>query len=264
MSVESEEPPKLPTAPPPRDAPPIITYPEFLLHSQKPPPLITAQRLLTTFYVVSGAAALTYGTSRYVVEPMIGSLTSARHSFAETAIDKLNALNKKLEAMVSVLPDTLPLTSDSAAEGMDDTEVSTFFHRSAATQTSPHLSRSSSTSSSNSARKPSAIEEQATKLEKMQEDLQGLSKPTSDLQPQDLRARKDIKQELNSLQTYLSHMEYGGMQPNAGGKVKEDGIAKLKAEIRQTKGVLLSSRNFPSSMAARGLGTTATAAMIAS
>ena len=188
---------------------------------------------------------------------MIDALTSARHSFAGTAIDNLNALNKKLEATVSVLPDTLQMVPDSVLESLDDTDVNTFFHRSAATQTSPHLSRSNSSSSSSSIRKPSATEEHTIKLDKLREDLQVLLKPASDVQPQDVGVKKDIKQELDSLQTYLSHMEYGGFQPNAGGKVKEDGIAKLKAEIRQTKGVLLSSRNFPSSVAARGWGTAA-------
>ena len=239
------------------DSPPIITYPEFLLHSQKPPPLITAQRLLTTFYAISGLAALTYGTSKYIVEPMIESLTSARHSFAETAISNIDALNEKLTEAVSVVPDTQNPITDSAAEDLDDAGAGAFFQRSTATQTSPNLSRSNSTISSDTPRKPSETEIQSTRLHKLQEDLQELLEPAPSVQSQGIGLKKDVKQELDALQTFLSHMEFGGTQPSTGEKTKVEGIAKLKAEIRQAKGVLLSSRNFPSSIAARGWGTAA-------
>lgn len=187
---------------------------------------------------------------------MIESLTSARHSLAETAISNINALNDKLEEAVSVVPDTIPPTTDSAAEDMDDAGAGAYFQRSTATQTSPNLSRSSSSTSSNSPQKSSEIEIQFTRLHKLQEDLQELLKPALSVQSQGIGLEKDLKEELDALQTFLSHMEFGGIQTSTGERTKEDGIAKLKAEIRQAKGVLLSSRNFPSSIAARGWGTT--------
>ena len=241
-----------------RDAPPIITYPEFLLHSQKPPPLITAQRLITAAYTVSGAAALIYGTSKYIVEPMIESLATARHSFAESAIHNILGLNEKLEGVVSVLPNALHSTPDLLNDQLDDVEASSFFHRSAATQTSPRLSRSNSVSSSNSLTLPSTIEAQAAKLERVREDLQALLEPSgSDLRSTTAGVQRDMKTEIDSLRTYLNHLTYGGAHAIDNGQKKEDGLTKLKGEIRQAKGVLLSSRNFPSTTAARGWGTAA-------
>ena len=224
-----------------------------MLHSHKPPPLITAQRLLTTFYALSGAAALTYGTSRYIIAPMVETLNSARHSLALTAQGNLRNLNDKLEAVVSVLPDASQSTQDSSVDDPDDLDASVFFHRSAGTQTSPRVSRSNSTSSTSSVHGASLVDSQATKLQQIHEELQGLLRPSYGDHPQ----KGNMEEELNNLQTYLSHLTYGGVHKHENGQKKEDGLAKLKGEIRQTKGVLLSSRNFPSSVAARGWGTTA-------
>ena len=234
--------------------PPIITYPEFLLHSQKPPPLITARRLLTTFYAITGVAALAYGTGKFVVEPMIESLTSARHSFAEKALENLRNLNEKLEEVVSVSPDVPKSTSKSSADEKDDVSASEFFHRSAATQTSPQPSRSSSSSSTSSLQQPSIIENQATKLQKVGEDLRDLMEHHDSDHSRDIGSQRNMKEELHDLQTFLSRLTYVGVYADKSGQKNEDSIAKLKGEIRQTKGVLLSSRNFPSSTAARGWG----------
>ena len=188
---------------------------------------------------------------------MVESLTSARHFFAERAMENLQTLNEKLEEVVSVLPEVSKAAPDSIDTALDDVKASAFFHRSAATQTSPHLSRSNSTSSSDSLQQPSAIESQATKLEKLEAELQKLSKPSDSFQFQNIASKRDLREEVDNLQTYLSRLTYGGMLASEGGQKKEDGIAKLKGEIRQTKGVLLSSRNFPSSTAARGWGSAA-------
>ncbi|KAL8792350.1 MAG: hypothetical protein Q9195_005053 [Heterodermia aff. obscurata] len=244
----------LTNSPQAEDSPPIITYPEFLLHSQKPPPLITATRLLTTFYAISGVAALAYSTGKFVVEPMIESLTSARHSFAERALGNLQTLNEKLEEVVSVSPCVPKSTPDSSAEDHDDVAASEFFHRSTATQTSPHLSRSNSSSSTSSLQQPSIIENQATRLERVREDLRDLIKHHEGNQPRDVGSQRNMKEELDDLQIFLSRLTYVGAYTDKSSQKNEDSIAKLKGEIRQTKGVLLSSRNFPSSTAARGWG----------
>ena len=87
-----------------RDVPPIITYPEFLLRPQKPPPLVTAQRLVYAAYAFAGISTLTYGVSKFVIQPMLDSLTSAREELAFTALQDLEKLNAKLETTVSHVP----------------------------------------------------------------------------------------------------------------------------------------------------------------
>lgn len=236
--------------------PPIITYPEFLLHSQKPPPLITGPRLLAAAYVTSGAAALIYGTSKYIVEPMIQSLNSARHDLFETAVDKINTLNGKLEHAISVIPDDQRLTPDSG-EDAEDLDASSFFNRSAGTQTSPHLSRSNSSSSTPSEKYISVIDQQIDRLQNLQGNLKSLLSP-SDTDTIGLRPDRAMKTELDGFQRYLNGLVHGTAETVPGfpgSKAKEDGISKVKAEIRQTKGVLLSSRNFPSSVGTKGWGT---------
>ena len=187
---------------------------------------------------------------------MIESLTSARHSFAGRALENLQNLNEKLEEVVSVSPDVPKSTLDSSAEDKDDVAASEFFHRSAATQTSTHLSRSNSSSSTSSLQQPSIIENQMNRLQRVREDLRDLMENHDSNQPQDVGSQRNMKEELDGLQTFLSRLTYVGVYTDKPGQKIEDGIAKLKGEIRQTKGVLLSSRNFPSSAAARGWGVT--------
>jgi len=247
----SQEPADLPSD----GIPPIITYPEFLLHSQKPPPLITGPRLLTAAYVASGAAALMYGTSKYIVEPMIQSLNSARHDLFETAAENVNSLNEKLEDAISIVPDGQKLTPDSGQD-VEDLEASSFFLRSAGTQTSPHLSRSNSSSSAPSEKQPTVTEKNHNQLQNLQGNLKILLNPSNN-ENNGLRPEKQIKTKLDGFQRYLDGLVHGTAEtiPGfSGSNDKEDGITKVKAEIRQTKGVLLSSRNFPSSVGTKGWG----------
>ncbi|KAJ2901330.1 hypothetical protein MKZ38_001942 [Zalerion maritima] len=100
-------PPSLPQNPPPSAAasmPPIITYPEFLTKPVHPTPLITVSRLLSILYASAGAGAALYGTSKFIINPMLETQTSARESLAETADGKLTSLVSKLEGIVSVVP----------------------------------------------------------------------------------------------------------------------------------------------------------------
>lgn len=188
---------------------------------------------------------------------MVETLSSARHSLAVTAQGNIRNLNDKLEAVVSVQPDASQSMQDSSTDDLDELDASVFFHRSAATQTSPRISRSNSTSSTSSVQRPSSVESQATKLQQIQEELQGFLNSSSGDYSKIVGSKANMEEELNSLQTYLSYLTYGGVNKTETGQSKEDGIAKLKGEIRQAKGVLLSSRNFPSSVAARGWGTAA-------
>ena len=238
-----------------KDIPPIITYPESLLHSQQRLPLITAKRLLAAAYIISGAAALTYGTSKFIVEPMIDNLTSARRSLFESASENLHIINEKLEKAVSVVPEN----NKAALLSEEDTEISDaspFFHRSAGTQTSPHLSHSNSSSSQSPVEEPSATKSQNNRLQDLEETLKDLLKPEH-LDTSDPEVREHIRNNLNEFKKYLDRLMYGNAEKvpgSSGNKNKEDSIATVKAEIRQTKGVLLSSRNFPSSVGTIGWG----------
>ena len=230
-----------------KDSPPIITYPEFLLHSQKPPPLMTAHGLMTTLYVASGMAATAYGTSKYIVEPMIETLTSARHSLAETARSNVETLNSKLESVISKMPDSL---IDRHAEQESDNESidsdpSRFFNRSAGTQTSPRVSRSrSSTQSDSSTPNAGSQSHESASL--------AIHSRLSDLQSAE--TANPVQESINDLKKFLDDLPQSSAKQDTGKlweKSKPDGYGKLKAEIRGVKGVLLSARNFPSSVPVR-------------
>lgn len=247
---EREEPP--PT-PPPKDQPPIITYPEFLLHAQKPAPLITGNRLLTSLYIASGAAATIYGTSKYIVEPMVSSLTSARHSLLQGAEANLDTLNKKLEGAVSKVPEKARLPEKGEDEDEDsDTEPMSpdgalFFRRSAGTQTSPRLSRSTSSVSVEAGEVISPAQGHTSAL-------LGIHGKLSDLLPKDGEPRNPLRDSIYELRAYLQKLPHANslhLAGKAGKKGEIEAVANVKAEIRGVKGMLLSARNFPSGVAAR-------------
>ncbi|MCJ1427776.1 hypothetical protein MMC29_005681 [Sticta canariensis] len=237
------------------DIPPIITYPEFLIHTTKPPPLITVSRLLTSLYLVTGAAATIYGTSKYIVNPMVESLSAARHSFFDTANSNIRTLAEKLEQIVSLVPDTAAsgkVISQENDDSSTDPDPTEFFHRSAATQTSPRLSRSVSSISS-PAPSPTPPTTDLQRLQTLHDHLSDFS-ISYDAQ---MDSWQGVKGHVNDLQKYLDSLAYGNlMTPTGlpGDSWKEDEISKLKAEIRSVKGVLLSARNFPSSVGTKGRG----------
>ncbi|CAF9935800.1 MAG: hypothetical protein ALECFALPRED_006558 [Alectoria fallacina] len=246
-SVPEERPPDTPS----KDTAPIITYPEFLLRGQKPAPLITANRLLTSLYITAGAAATVYGTSKYIVEPMVESLTSARHSLLEGAGVGIDALNKKLESAVSKAPEKAPHSKEEGDSDTDSTSSSDgapFFSRSAGTQTSPpHLSRSNSSASSDPDEALSPAQDHTSAL-------LGIHSKLSDLLPTDGEPANPLGDSIKELRAYLQKLPHAN-STNIGGKAGKkgeiDAVASVKAEIRGVKGVLLSARNFPSGVAAR-------------
>ena len=233
-------------ATPAKDIVPIITYPEFLIHSQKPPPLVTTERLLTALYIASGAAATIYGTSKYIVEPMVETLTAARQSLFDTAHTNLATLNKKLEDSVSKSPET-PFALDDIENTTVDSDPAHFFNRSAATQTSPHLSRSTSSDSFD------VSDTLASSSSAHEATLSTIKSRLCDLLPADKEASSPVKDSIDELQKSLDGLIYGDILSwnSKGDKAKEDAIAKVKSEIRGVKGVLLSARNFPSGVSVR-------------
>lgn len=234
-----------PLPPPPKDVPPIITYPEFLLHSPTPAPLITAPLLLKTLYLTSGASATIYATNKYFLTPMLDSLSSSRHSLFFTVSANLTSLNQKLESAVSKLPEP---TNEGDYSDIDtaSSDPARFFNRSAGTQTSPRLSRSTSCASSVSTASSSAFVSDESRLSSLQTML-------SDLLPANATAPDPVTERVEELRSYLGRVRYGNLGEDGKGSRKGDaeGVAKLKAEIRGVKGVLLSARNFPSRVGTR-------------
>lgn len=228
-------------------------------------------RVLTSLYLATGTFATIYGTSTYILEPMLHNLTSARHSLFSTTNTNIETLNKKLEGAVSKVPplssrrEEEPENDDEGDEEEDaDSTISVdgarFFQRSAGTQTSPRrLSRSSSSSIIIAADPPTAAAEaQQSPAQEHTSALSGLHGKLSDLLPTtNGEPRNPLRDSIGELRAYLEKLPYANSGQLGGGKKvgrkgeAVDAVAKVKAEIRGVKGVLLSARNFPSGVAAR-------------
>ncbi|PGH36767.1 hypothetical protein GX50_00427 [[Emmonsia] crescens] len=255
-------------------SPPIITYPEFLLHAQKPPPLVTLQGVVYALYGAAGLAATLYGASQFLINPMLGELSRARHELAETAQRNLSTLNEKLENTVSSIPPVRQSSSQHEQQLLDDDSVSItsdpteLFHRDIATQTSPELSPSSTTSIEDPETDGLSSSEKTvnTHVKRLQsissrltdylydEDTSGTTQSSTEKSLSDLKTYLDGLI-YNNPSSYLGSSLYGIYNDNSGsmgsdGKSsgtskEEDAIAAFKAEIRSVKGTLLSARNFP-------------------
>jgi len=244
------------------DVPPVIIYPEFLLKPQKPPPLVTFERLINAAYALAGISALTYGASKYIVQPMLESLTEARHDLAEGAKQDLQKLNSKLESSVSHVPyiaSSTVLQKQKEQNDQDDdvesivSDPTELFHRDVATQISPQQSRASS-SADLAERDPTA--HQSSRLRSLHGTLSSLLSSTTTHFSQDR-----LKESMTDFQGVLDKLEstYNPFRVDYAGtystlvddknKAKKSGLdneaAKFKAEIRSLKGAILSSRNFP-------------------
>ncbi|PGH12835.1 hypothetical protein AJ79_04059 [Helicocarpus griseus UAMH5409] len=253
-------------------SPPIITYPEFLLQAQKPPPLVTFQGVMYTLYGAAGLAATIYGASQYLVKPMLGELSRARHELAETAERNLKTLNEKLEKNVSSIPPVRQHPSPDEQQADDDSDSITsdpteLFHRDIATQTSPELEQpptpaivdpetdglsSSETTVNTHVKRLQSISSQLTDFLSDQDESGSVNNSTED-------RLSELKNYLDGLiysspSPYMGSNLYGiyndNSSPMGGGKAgsankEEDAIAAFKTEIRSVKGTLLSARNFP-------------------
>ena len=235
-----------------QDAPPIITYPEFLLRPQRPPPLITTDRLLKALYLASGTAAAMYGLNEYVLQPMSESMTTARHSLYGTAMSNIEDLNEKLKAVVSKIPDDVG--NDRALDELDIDSVSSdaahYFSHTKATQTTPQLSRSGSSSSltKNGVEPPSQVH--ASNLSKLQSLLEEVTPGSDD-------PSEEVANSIDGLTEYFKALPLWGKTgqtgptPLAGAGNEPDGVTQVKNEIKSIKGALLSARNFPGAVTVR-------------
>jgi len=222
--------------------PPVITYPEFLVRPQKPPPLVTISGLVDTAYIAAGLAATIYATSKILVEPMFQKLTDARHDFGTHTNTRLQELNDRVSKMTAQ-----PLESD--MRKFENSEPTELFHRDVGVQTSPSLSRHMSLDQRDTTKKEDLVVEQhADTLRELQDHLQGLYQDTET----SLDTSKTLSMSIDELRKYLNGLVYapssksgfGIWQSDTASDKMVDSIGDLRDEIRAVKGVLLSSRRF--------------------
>ena len=219
--------------------------------------MITFQRILASLYTVFGVGFTVYGTSNFLVRPMIDALSSARQSFSETCLTNIQLMNEKLEQAVSKLPVELEneeISSRNRSRSSADLDPAELFHRSIATQTTPETSPLMCSGTFPSLADSSVRAHQNGDLHRLRDQLRELW--NSGATPED--SSFSVKSRLNQFQHYLDNLTYGSLlMPKDHLKAsKEDEISKIKGEIRGFKGALLSARSFPSGAGLRARGQT--------
>ncbi|GFF36176.1 hypothetical protein IFM61606_02769 [Aspergillus udagawae] len=270
----------------PRDVPPIITYPEFLIQQTKPPPLVTLRSILYTLYGAAGLGASLYGASEYLVKPMLATLTSARLELAQTANTNLQKLNEKLEQNVSRIPPHLSAKDAKQTEPTDSeddedsitSDPTELFHRDVATQTSQDLDASALPGTTDQQSADEAAPDPTTTVNTHLKRLENITSHLREVASSENESGAlddSVRTRLNELHHYLDGLLYSrssyssvtgygvystpGVEttsgPSAGiSKAEEDAMASFRADIRGVKGALLSARNFPASRGRTGSG----------
>lgn len=257
------------------DQPPIITYPEFLTKPAKPPPLITASGLLNSLGIVAGLSTFVYGATKYLVSPMVDSLTEARVEFHENANKNLSNLVEKLEHAVSEIPESYhtagkraalagslhtpaaeytDAADDDASSYDDPTEL---FYRDVGVQTSPpptpgglSYPATDGTAAAASTKHSSALaaQQHADKLGRLITSIRDLSADLASQADGFGEAKSvldDFGRDLHALTYPPESFGVGsGYLYGAARSEPEDEIKKVKSNIRSVKGVLLSTRSF--------------------
>ncbi|KAJ4267377.1 hypothetical protein NW762_003484 [Fusarium torreyae] len=240
--------PPTPSSQPPVDRPPIVTYPEFLAKAPRPPPLVTKERLFNALYAVTGLSTLVYGTSRYVIRPMVDSQAEARTDFHDLTSRKLDALVAKLEKTVSEVPPKKPVaTVEDESEAEDPTEM---FHRDMGTQTTFPIS--SVTAMADAKGNETPAKHNTNQLASLSKTLSGLKDEyRSQSEGMDkIKTAVDVLRDDLDTMTYTAYPDHSNGYDLYGRSRKaepDDEIRKVRDNIRRVKGVLLSTRNFPAS-----------------
>ncbi|THW73496.1 hypothetical protein D6D19_05606 [Aureobasidium pullulans] len=243
-----------------RDVPPIITYPEFLVQPQKPPPLVTVSRLINATYIAGALTASAYALSKYIIAPMADNLNGARHDLFEHTTDHVSEFNDKLSKLVSTVPSSaksLPQTPAEFADFDDESITSDpteLFHRDVGTQTSPSLSRRPSVASDIEVTRPDTVPlKQTNRLEIMKSHISEILEGSES----NGASNQALQESISETRHYLDGLYYtppsyswnADNSLNTSGTSKDkqpDAAVALKAEIRGVKGVLLSAKRFPS------------------
>ena len=247
-------------APQRRDVPPIITYPEFLVQPQKPPPLVTMSRLINATYIAGALTASAYALSKYIIAPMADNLNDARHDLFEHTTDHVTEVNDKLSKLVSTVPSSAKSLPQTPAEFADfDNESITsdpteLFHRDVGTQTSPSLSRRPSVASDIEVIRPDTVPlKQTNRLEIMKSHISEILEGSES----NGASNQTLQESISETRHYLDGLYYtppsyswnadNSLNTSGNSKDKQpDAAVALKAEIRGVKGVLLSAKRFPS------------------
>ncbi|KAI0484547.1 peroxisomal membrane anchor protein conserved region-domain-containing protein [Xylariaceae sp. FL0804] len=261
------------------DAPPIVTYPEFLTKPARPPPLLTPSRLANILTAAGSVWALFYGVARFGVGPMVDTQADARADYYAHVNKHLGDLVTKLEGAVSEVPyqhgRPLPPRShrvddddsndeEAVSVASDPTEL---FHRDVGTQTSPRAApatmatSSSSPSSSAAIEAPAAekpVDRQARRLVAIRASLRELAlerAQRADGAADLVAAVRAVRDEADKLGSAAVDSGYGGVMHGGGSsgsfvwgaapEPADDEFTHAKNAIRSVKGALLSSRSFP-------------------
>ncbi|KAK1830751.1 putative peroxin 14 17 protein [Podospora conica] len=246
IEPRSEPAKPLPAAAEPKeDRPPIVTYPEFLTKPVRPPPLMTVNGFLNTLYGFAGLSTLVYGTSKFVLEPMVQSLTDARVELHDAAKTDLSKLIEKLEAVVS----EIPAAPKKEVERDDDDDKSSYddptelFHRDVGVQTS--LPSTPAEPAAPAAE--TAGEKQARQLEK----LVASAKEVNDGMAGETESFEEVKKDMEKFTQYIQELTYPNLSLGGamfgGSREPDDEIKKAKENVRRIKGVMLTTRSFPGS-----------------
>ena len=186
---------------------------------------------------------------------MVKSLNSARESLFETALTNLETLNEKLEQAVTVIPDAPAVPAKdshfNASSPSSELDPSELFLCSAATQTTPSLSRSESLSTTETPGSTSLLYEQHTQLQSLHTQLSDLLASNT----AQIDSSAAVKSRVTEFEHHLDQLAYGSfmsLNNSSAASTTEDAISKVKAEIRGVKGQLLSARSFPGGVGARG------------
>jgi len=216
---------------------------------------MTANGFFNTLYAFGGIATVLYGTSKYVLEPMVHSLTEARVSLHESAKEDVTKLVAKLETMVSEIPPAAKTAAHTEEVYRDDDEKSSYedptelFHRDIGVQTSLPSSPIIPSLAQQTTVEP-ASERQARQLAELVASVKVVTEGIEE----NTESFGDIKAVINVLNEDLDRLS----QQPAGPEMPlfarsrepvdpDDQVKHVKDSIRRMKGVLLTSRNFPAS-----------------
>lgn len=232
----------------------MIAYPEFLVQSEKPPPLVTKTLLLNAAYATAGIYGTLYALSKYIINPMQAQLSEARHDLLTHSTNQMDAFNSKLGTLVSSPVTTsrpgTALKQRDLDEDSEDGDPTELFHRDFGTQTSPNLSRRNSTSST-----PSEPSDPITSAESILKRLT-IGLKDMNLASETATAKDNTSKELSELVTSLNEMAYtnsgyykygagtNGYGWASGEKAQDDEIERLVKEVKGLKGRFLGVRNF--------------------
>ena len=184
---------------------------------------------------------------------MIEAQIESRHDLHASTAANLDKIIAELEKTVSEIPPSISNSRNNPIDEEEDEDPSELFHRDIGTQTSPSLVANDSMDFSSKQKPLSLSQQQSINVTSLNQKLasvkEGIKSQTESFE--------DIKSIIDVFRDDLDSMTYGAMEYLGGGydpfntmknkNVPDDEIKKVRDAIRKVKGVLLSTRNFPSS-----------------